>query len=126
MVSDIRLWSKQTGVIELELGTALESMDKDKELESVGVAWYLADQWELLRERADDPEVLVERYEDWVEQADRMVALFKSQGMRVVKVEVDVEEVVAWCKAGGRPFDSKARAEYASETLRKRDLPGTS
>ena len=109
MVSDIRLWSKQTGVIELELGTALESMDKDKELESVGVAWYLADQWELLRERADDPEVLVERYEDWVEQADRMVALFKSQGMRVVKVEVDVEEVVAWCKA-----------------LRKRDLPGTS
>ncbi len=101
-------------------------MDKDKELESVGVAWYLADQWELLRERADDPEVLVERYEDWVEQADRMVALFKSQGMRVVKVEVDIEEVVAWCKAGGRPFDSKARAEYASETLRKRDLPGTS
>ncbi len=126
MGSDIRLWSKQTGVIELELGTALESMDKDKELESVGVAWYLADQWELLRERADDPEVLVERYEDWVEQADRMVALFKSQGMRVEKVEVDVEEVVAWCKAAGRPFDSKARAEYASETLRKRDLPGAS
>ena len=101
-------------------------MDKDKELESVGVAWYLADQWELLRERADDPEVLVERYEDWVEQADRMVALFKSQGMRVEKVDVDVEEVAAWCTAAGRPFDSKARAEYASETLRKRDLPGAS
>ena len=65
------------------------------------------------------PSELHERYEDWVEQADRMVALFQSQGMRV-------EEVVAWCKASGRPFDSKARAEYTSETLRKRDLPGAS
>ncbi len=48
------------------------------------------------------------------------------QGMRVEKVDVDVEEVAAWCTAAGRPFDSKARAEYASETLRKRDLPGAS
>ena len=97
-------------------------MDKDNELESVGVPWYLADQWELLRERADDPEVLVERYEDWVVQAEKMLALLESQGMSVEKIEVDVEEVAAWCTSAGRPFDSKARAEYASERLQKRDL----
>ncbi len=99
-------------------------MDKEQELESVGVPWYLADQWDLLRERADDPEVLVERYEDWVVQAEKMLALLERQGMSVEKIEVDVEEVSAWCKAAGRPFDSKARAEYASEMLRKRDLAG--
>ncbi len=99
-------------------------MDKEQELESVGVPWYRADQWELLRERADDPEVLVERYEDWVVQAERMLALLEKQGMSVEKIDVDVEEVIAWCKAAGRPFDSKARAEYASELLRKKDLAG--
>lgn len=39
--------------------------------------------------------------------------------MRVEKAEVDSDEMVAWCESQERPFDSKARAEYVSEVLRR-------
>lgn len=96
-------------------------MNEEEQAQRTGVAWYRADQWELLRELASDPEVIVDRHEDWVEQAEVMIAMLMSKGMHVEKVEVDVNEIVAWCEEAGRPFDSKARAEYVSEVLRKRD-----
>ena len=34
-----------------------------------------------------------------------------------MKVEVDVEELLEWCRQQGRPVDAAARAEFAAEKL---------
>jgi hypothetical protein len=38
----------------------------------------------------------------------------------IVKVEVDVEELLAWCRAQGRDVDGETRARYAAVMLRQR------
>lgn len=83
-------------------------------------AWYRAEQWERLREVAADQETLGETYEEWVANAERAVREMRRAGIHAEKVEVDVEELLAWCKARNRDVDGEARAQYAAEMLRQR------
>jgi hypothetical protein len=39
-------------------------------------------------------------------------------GVRVRRVDVDLDELVRWCRHEGRPIDSAARAAFAAERLR--------
>jgi hypothetical protein len=40
--------------------------------------------------------------------------------MKLVKVPVDVGELVNWCKHHGRVIDADARAQFVVEALRER------
>jgi hypothetical protein len=86
----------------------------------VGCAWYRAGEWERLREIAADPEKLEQTYEEWVETAERALRGMREAGMRVEKVDVDVEELLAWCERRELAVDAGARAHYAAEALRQR------
>jgi hypothetical protein len=86
-----------------------------------GCAWYRADQWERLREISVDRDNLVETYEEWVADAERALRDMRQVGMHAEKVDVDVEALLAWCRAHNREVDSEARAHYAAEMLRRRD-----
>lgn len=86
----------------------------------VGCAWYRADQWERLREISTDPEKLEQTYEEWVENAERALQGLRESGMRVEKVELDVEELLTWCETRELDPDASARARYAAEKLRQR------
>jgi hypothetical protein len=86
----------------------------------VGCAWYRADQWERLREIAADRETLEQTYEAWVENAEQALRNMRESGMRVEKVEVDLEELLARCERRELEVDAHARALYAAEALRQR------
>ncbi|MEA3377488.1 MAG: hypothetical protein U9R72_14970 [Chloroflexota bacterium] len=86
----------------------------------VGCAWYRAGQWERLHEIAADSEKLEHTYEEWVDNAERALRGMRESGMGVEKVEVDVEELLAWCQRRGLEVDARARAHYAAEELRRR------
>lgn len=45
-------------------------------------------------------------------------------GVEVVRIEVDADEFLAWCREQGRPADSGERAHFAAEKLRLRALAG--
>lgn len=87
---------------------------------AVGCAWYRRDQWQRLREISSDPEKLEQSYEEWVGNAERAIEGMREAGMRVEKVDVDVEELLAWCQTQGVEVDASARAHYAAQQLRHR------
>jgi hypothetical protein len=83
-----------------------------------GVAWFRANQWQLLRSLATDADNLEETHEEWVKIAEKTIEDLERQGVRTQKVDVDVTDLQAWCSAQKRPLDSSARAAYAAAHLR--------
>lgn len=83
-----------------------------------GIAWFRANQWQLLRSLATDAEDLEETHEEWVKIAEKTIEDLARQGVLTPKVDVDVNELQAWCSAQNRPLDSSARAAYAAAHLR--------
>ena len=84
-----------------------------------GIAWFRASQWQLLRSLATDADDLEETHEEWVKIAEKTIEDLGRQGVHTQKVDVDVNELQAWCSAQKRPLDSSARAAYAAAHLRE-------
>ncbi|MDZ7291407.1 MAG: hypothetical protein ONB44_09345 [candidate division KSB1 bacterium] len=55
-----------------------------------------------------------------MKNAEKALQQFGATGMQVEPVEVDVDELVAWCKEQGIPMDSAARSRYAAEKIREK------
>jgi hypothetical protein len=102
------------------LATHCLMKSKEKARDVAGVAWYRREQWQRLREISADGDDLEESYEAWLAEAER-VFRYGDLSRKFQKVDVDVEQLLAWCNENGRPVDSKARAHYAAEVLRTRD-----
>ncbi len=93
-------------------------MPNDDQTPVTGLAWYRREQWPLLREVAADPEILEETYDAWLRIAQKAAVDLAMEGLRTERVDIDVEELVKWCRARSRPVDSSARAKFASRKLR--------
>jgi hypothetical protein len=83
----------------------------------VGLAWYKPDQWDMLLEASVDRDDLEDTYFEWVQVATEGEARMKEMGMHVRRVEVDVPELIAWCREEGIPLDNKARSSFATMKL---------
>jgi len=85
----------------------------------IGVGWYSADQWAMLRLAADDPEALDPTYERWCAGIEKTLQQLKSQsGVRAVKVPVDVQVLRQWCRDHGKRVDGNARAQFIAEAVK--------
>jgi hypothetical protein len=83
----------------------------------LGIAWFRPDQWELLRSLSTDADILEPTHAQWEKFARETVRDLARQGMLARKVDVDVEQLRAWCVAQQRPLDASARAAYAAARL---------
>ena len=90
-----------------------------------GVAWYSSTQWQQLREVAADPERLESTYQEWLAVADQAWKKIEASGIALVKVTVDVSELIAWCGERDIPIDGKARAQYVVELMKRGALVST-
>ncbi len=81
------------------------------------IAWFRADQWQLLRSLAADPDTLEQTHGEWVAIAEKAIKDLARQGVTVRKVAVDVNDLRQWCAAQQRPLDASARAAYALANL---------
>ena len=86
----------------------------------MGVAWYRKEQWELLRKISEDVDELEETYEEWLREATVGLKRMKDLGMEVEEVDVDVNELVAWCKQRGEPVNGSSRSEFAADKIRRK------
>lgn len=79
----------------------------------VGFGWY-KDEKDYLRLVAisDDSAKLSETYEEWRKFAEETFKVLKSQGVNVVKIEVDIDELIKFCNSNNRKIDTKSRAEF--------------
>ena len=89
-----------------------------------GVAWWRPEQWARLRDIVADPDALEDTYEEWLAMATKELARLAKQGIVLAKVDVDVEELLAWCNEQGRAVDGEARAAFAAAKLQERESQG--
>jgi hypothetical protein len=87
----------------------------------IGAAWYRMEQWIRLLEIASDRDALESTYTEWELNAERALIDFVRQGVQVRKVDIDVDELLSWCRGKGFPVDAKARAAFTAEKLQERD-----
>ena len=83
----------------------------------VAIAWYRREQWPLLRAMSADTDKLEATYEEWEAFATKHVRDLEARGIRVHKIDVEVEALARWCEREGRPVDGDARSDYAMRGL---------
>lgn len=86
-----------------------------------GVAWYTEEQWGHVKASAVDPERFEATYAQWVEMVESTLKDFRLAIGNPIKVNVDANELAAWCLVHGKRNEASARAEFASYQLGRRD-----
>jgi hypothetical protein len=61
----------------------------------IGLAWYSREDWQRLREIADDRDKLDDAYEDWERQALKMIRDLEAVRRRIRKVPINIEALIA-------------------------------
>ena len=85
--------------------------------QKIAVAWYRPEQWERLHAVSVDVDDLEQTYDEWLLKAEIALADLRKKGFFVQKIEIDIEELVKWCKSRQLPIDGAARSAYAAEKL---------
>jgi len=89
----------------------------DGERTVTAMAWYRPDQWERLLEVSADADELDATYFEWYTGASATLRNLQKAGVDIRPMDVDVEELLAWCRSEGRPLDGKARAAFVAKEL---------
>lgn len=80
----------------------------------IGVGWYKQEQWKLLRENSEDAENLENTYYEWVANANDTIKELSNSDYHIEKIEIDVNELIEWCKKEKRSLNGKSRANFIS------------
>ena len=80
---------------------------------NIALAWYRQDQWQLLLDYSTDSDKLEHTYQEWLEHAEEKVNDMDTDGINVIKVGINIEEMKKWCERHKKPIDGHTRSEYA-------------
>lgn len=96
------------------------------EVQKFAVVWYQPASWPELKATAADADAIEDTYKEWLANAESSLAELLAQGMRLEKMVIDIDALLAWRLMRGIAPDVAARAEYAAHLLRQRDQGRTS
>lgn len=82
----------------------------------VAAAWLRKEDWPRWQSIDDQ----LPAYERWRAKIEAGIAASEGRGLVVEKVEVHIDQFLAWCRARRRTVDRDARAAYAAEVLARR------
>jgi len=97
------------------MGAKARLKRREKQQGIVGVGWYRPEQWERLLEIVSDRDQLESTHEEWLENASRVFNFLKREGLPVVKMDINVEDLLAWCAKQGLAVNGDSRAKYVME-----------
>jgi len=80
---------------------------------NIALAWYRQEQWQLLLDYSTDSDKLERTYQEWLEHAEERVNEMGNNGINVVKVGINIEEMKTWCERHDKLIDGHTRSEYA-------------
>ena len=87
----------------------------------IGIGFYKREQWPLLIETAADASVLEPTYDDWIDVLDSSLDKIKSRGITPELVEVDVYDLLVYCKEKGIKNDGKTRSMFIAKLTKDKD-----
>lgn len=82
-------------------------------MQSVGLPWYTAETYPLIRDTMSDGDNFPASYSDWLSEAEReRKRLERSHGI-VHCISIDPQAFAAWCRVNDLPPDAAARMLFA-------------
>ncbi|WP_298958388.1 hypothetical protein [uncultured Methylobacterium sp.] len=87
---------------------------------SVGMAWYRAEDYARLREVVEDAARLPASFEAWRASAEQVEREVARSGVAVVRVTVEPEAFLAWCRHHDQAPNGAARSRYANEAAQRK------
>lgn len=85
------------------------------------ILWLRPEDYPRFRAIFDDVD---DTFEEWRARMDRRLVEFSQKGIEIERMLINPDELVAWCRANGRPVDANARAEYPAVLAMERDSRG--
>ncbi|KMO29422.1 hypothetical protein VQ02_29690 [Methylobacterium variabile] len=79
---------------------------------SVGIAWYEASDYPRIREVMEEAGGLPESYAAWLMSATQVEREVSRSGVAVVRVRLEPDAFLAWCRARGVVPNAKARTDF--------------
>ncbi len=80
---------------------------------NLALAWYRQDQWQLLLDYSTDSDRLERTYQEWLEHVEKKINEMGKEGINVVKIDINIEDMKKWCERHDKPIDGYTRSEYA-------------
>ena len=87
---------------------------------AVGVGWYTAENWTRVKATAADAEKFEATFEEWTLMAEEALTEVTGAGISPVKMHIDAEELLEWCRMHDKPNDSATRAAFVADKVRLR------
>ena len=78
----------------------------------IKLAFYKKQDWKRFIEIIDDRETMHETWKQWHKAYLKLRKHFISQGFEVVDIEVDLEELIQYCRLNGLKNDGSARSKF--------------
>jgi hypothetical protein len=88
----------------------------------IGIGFYRREQWPLLLETAADAHILEKTYDEWLEVLDSSIEKIRSYGIEPELVDVDVNELLDFCKRQGLQNNARTRSGFIAELVRKKNV----
>lgn len=86
----------------------------------IGIGLYHEEQWTLLLETADDIDVMEKVYGEWMKGIKRLIENIRMEGIEPVIVDIDINDLLAYCREHKLKNNGQARSQYVAELLRHR------
>src|SRR3972149_4328870 len=84
----------------------------------IGIGFYRKDQWPLLLETADDIDMMEKEYEKWLKGITRLISNIREEGIEPVTVNIDVSELLAYCRENNLKNIGETRSQFVAELLK--------
>lgn len=91
----------------------------NEKTQAVGVAWYRREQWPRLLEISADRDTLEDSYDEWLAHASNTFEFLKRNDLSPIQVDIDTEELLAWCRARNLPVNADARTNYTAGIVKQ-------
>lgn len=89
----------------------------------VGVGWYRQEEYDRFLASAQDRDDLDDTWAEWQITAERAIRQLRAQGLDVRKVEIALDDLLAYCMVEGKPNTAATRAAYVAHLLERQEGP---
>lgn len=80
----------------------------------IGMAWYTPENYPILLKVFEDAEKFPITYESWLAKAEAGRKSLEVAGTRIIRVDLNPENFLTWCRVNNLKVDSKARMRFVN------------
>lgn len=84
----------------------------------IAIGFYREDQWPLLLKTADDIDAMEKEYGEWRKGIERLITNMRMVGIEPVSVDIDMYELLSYCREHGLKNNGKTRSQFVAELLK--------